>query len=74
MSRYCVNELYAADGDQKIIFPIMFSDVDFGVSETARGVKFVVSGINWTMCRPGVDDYALSIEKLSKAIREKGEK
>lgn len=39
---------------------------------TAKGVKFVISGINWTMCRPGVDDYSLSIEKLVDSMREKG--
>ena len=67
-----MNELYAADADQKLIFPIMFEDVDFSVNDTAKGVKFVVSGINWTMCRPGVDDYASSLEKLVKGMREKG--
>ena len=51
-------QLYTADGDKKAIFPIMFEDVDFSTNELARGVKFVISGVNWTMCRPGVDDYA----------------
>ena len=67
-----MNELYSADADQKLIFPIMFEDVDFSVNDTAKGVKFVVSGINWTMCRPGVDDYAASLEKLVIGMREKG--
>ena len=38
----------------------------------AKGVKFVISGINWTMCRPGIDDYAMSLEKLIVSMREKG--
>ena len=28
-SRFCMNELYTADGDKKAIFPIMYEDVDF---------------------------------------------
>jgi DNA-binding beta-propeller fold protein YncE len=50
----------------------MFEDVDFSLSESAKGVKFVISGINWTMCRPGVDDYTISLEKLIASMRDKG--
>ena len=71
-SRYCVNELYAADNDKKVIFPVIFSDADFTVSDTAKGVKFVVSSINWTMCRPAIDDYRQSLDKLISAIKGKG--
>ena len=65
-------QLYTADGDKKTIFPIMFEDVDFSTNELARGVKFVISGVNWTMCRPGVDDYNSSISKLMQGMKEKG--
>ena len=65
-------QLYTADGDKKSIFPIMFEDVDFGTNELARGVKFVISGVNWTMCRPGVDDYNSAISKLMQGMKEKG--
>ena len=71
-SRYCINELYTADGDKKLIFPIVFEDVEFSDTETGRGVKFVISSINWTMCRPGVDDYSSSIQKLVQGMKEKG--
>lgn len=50
----------------------MFEDVDFSTNELARGVKFVISGVNWTMCRPGVDDYNSSISKLMQGMKEKG--
>ena len=38
----------------------------------AKGVKFVISSINWTMCRPGVDDYPCSLEKLVSSMRDQG--
>ena len=68
-SRYCSSELYTADGDRKRIYPVLLEDVDFGASETARGVKYVISGINWTMFRPRVDDYATSLGRLVQGLR-----
>ena len=55
-----------------MIFPVMFEDVDFNASEQARGVKFVISGLNWTMCRPRVDDYNSAVSRLMRGVREKG--
>lgn len=71
-SRYCTSELYTADGDQKLIFPVIFEDVDFGATDKAKGVKYVISGINWTMFRPNVDNYQASLGKLIQGMREKG--
>eukprot|EP00117_Sycon_ciliatum_P041180 scpid82719/ scgid4377/ len=71
-SRYCTSELYVADGDQKSIFPIFFADTDLSSGERARGVKYVISGINWTMFRPNVDDYDMSLEKLKFGLRQHG--
>ena len=68
-SRYCVSELYTADGDKKTILPIIYEEVDFIEGDLAKGVKFIISGINWTMCRPGVDNIAHSMEKLMEAVR-----
>ena len=69
-SRFCMNELYTADGDKKLIFPIMYDpSVDLSGSETGRAVKFIVSGINWTMFRPALDDYNDSMQKLIKGMR-----
>ena len=28
-SRYCTSELYTANADQKLIFPVIFEDIDF---------------------------------------------
>ena len=47
----------------------MYEDVDF---ESAAGVKFVISGVNWTMCRPGVDEYDDALSKLMQGMRVKG--
>ena len=72
-SRFCMNELYTADGDKKLIFPIMYEDVDLASTEGGRALKFIVSGINWTMFRPGRDDYSDSLQKLIKGMKEKGQ-
>ncbi len=69
-SKYCVSELYAADDNQKNIFPVIFSDADFSLSDSAKGVKFVIGSINWTMLRPGIDDYGQSLEKMIHAIKK----
>ncbi len=50
----------------------MFEDVDFNSTEAGHGVKFVISGVNWIMCRPSVDDYNDSISRLMQGMREKG--
>ena len=60
-SRFCIKELYTADGDKKCIFPVIYEDVDFDSTDTGKGVKFVISSINWTMFRPGRDDYDKSL-------------
>ena len=71
-SKFCTSELYTADGDRKRIFPVIFEDVDFSATEKSRGVKFVISGINWTMFRPTLDEYRGSLERLIQGMREAG--
>lgn len=71
-SRYCKSELYTANSDQKPIFPLMVENVDFSVSSTTKGVKYVVSGINWTMFRRDQDDYHSSLAKLIAGMKEQG--
>ena len=71
-SRYCMNELYTADAEKKAIFPIVYEDVDLTSTESGRGLKYTISGINWTMFRPGKDDYDDSLQKLIKGMNEKG--
>ena len=70
-SRYCMNELYTADGDGKLLFPIMYEDVDFVSTEAGRALKFIVSGINWTMFRPGMDDYNSSLQKIVQGMNQR---
>lgn len=72
-SSYCIKELYTADGDRKLIFPLMFEDVDFDKDQTTQGVKFTISSINWTMCRPDKDDYNNSVSRLIQDLKAKGQ-
>ena len=67
-----MNELYTADSDKKQIFPIMYEDVDLASTEGGRALKFIVSGINWTMFRPGKDNYSVSLQNLIKGMKLKG--
>ncbi|XP_065844588.1 MBT domain-containing protein 1-like isoform X2 [Oscarella lobularis] len=71
-SRFCKSELYTADADGKAIFPVFYEDIDLSTSERARGVKYVVSGINWTMFRPHVDEYNQSLQKLIEGLKAQG--
>lgn len=71
-SRFCKGELYTADSSKKLIFPVFLEEVDLSASELARGVKYIISGINWTFFRSGLDDYNVSVEKLIKGMREQG--
>lgn len=65
-------QLYTADSDKKLIFPIMLEDIIFEASESGQGVKFVISAVNWTLCRIGIDDYEASMVKLITAMKAKG--
>ena len=71
-SHYCKSELYTANNDKKLIFPILFEDVDFNSSSAAQGVKYIISGINWTMFRPHVDEYHISLERLVHGMKGRG--
>ena len=71
-SKYCKNELYVADSDEKCIFPVIFEDVNFEQSDKSRGVKYVINGINWSFFRPEVDDYESSLSKLVQGMTEEG--
>ena len=71
-SHYCKSELYTANNDRKLIFPTMFEDVDFSLSATAKGVKYIISGINWTMFRASIDDYHTSLARLCQGMKEQG--
>ena len=72
-SRFCTSELYTASSDGKFVFPVFYEHPDLSASEKARGVKYVISGINWTMFRPGMDVYDQSLQKLADGMFAKGE-
>lgn len=61
-----------ADSSKKLIFPVFLEDVDLSASELSRGVKFIISGINWTMFRSGIEDYNVSLGKLIQGLKERG--
>ena len=70
-SKFCTNELYAASSDQKDIFPILMENVDFNSSERARGVKYVIGSLNWTLFGTGYD-YGTAVERLVQGMRRSG--
>ena len=63
-----------ANSDHKHVFPVFLEDVDLSANELTRGVKFIISGINWTMFRSGMEDYNVSLDKLVQGLSEKGMK
>lgn len=71
-SRYSTSELYAADADQKHIFPVFIEDVDFQQSQKSMGVKYVIGGLEWLYFRPGFDNYDTSLTKLTKGMKAQG--
>ena len=72
-SLYCKGELYTANSDRKLIFPVFLEDVDLSATEISRGVKYIIAGINWTFFRSGVEDYNVSLGKLIHGMKEKSE-
>ena len=60
-----------AEADKKLIFPIFRQKTDLTATEKSRGVKYVISGINWTFCRPE-DDYKEGLKRLVLALRAQG--
>ena len=63
--------MYVANTDGKPIFPVFLQDVNFNITETARGVKYVIAGINWIMFKPD-NDYKTSLTKLIDGLKGKG--
>ena len=74
-SPYCSNELYTADRDDKKIYIVILEDINFGVSQAASGVQYVLSKTNSLgttfMFRRGVDDYVTSFVKLIQGLKGK---
>ena len=70
-SKFCTNELYTASSDQKDIFPVILENIDFNASERARGVKYVIGSINWTLFGTGYD-YGTALERLVQGMKRSG--
>ena len=71
-SFYCPSELFTANKENKKIYFVMLENVDFGASEAARGVQYIIAKTNWAtsfMFRSGVDDYGASLSRLIQAIK-----
>ena len=49
----------------------MLETIDFNTSERARGVKYAIGSINWTMFGTGYD-YQMSLERLVQGMKEHG--
>ncbi|KAL5460258.1 hypothetical protein EMCRGX_G033690 [Ephydatia muelleri] len=72
---YCSSELYAADRDGKKLFFAFLEDIDFGASDPARAVQYLVSKTNWTTSfnfKTGVNDYGTSLRSLVQSLKETG--
>ena len=71
---YCSSELYTADKEGKKLYFAFLEDIDYGASDPARAVQYLVSKTNWTtsfMFKTGVNDYGTSLGNLIKALKGK---
>ena len=69
-SRYCKGELYVANGQQKILLPLVYED-GWDEGKEGAGVKLIVAAFNWAFFRPNVDDYQESLKKLVRGAKLK---
>ena len=73
-SSYISSELHLASSNCKPIFPVIFEDVNFEMSEKSLGVKYMISGLRWYFFRPEVDNYASSLGRLMQGLTGQGKK
>ena len=62
-SRYCKGELYVANGEKKILLPVVYED-GWDEGNHGAGVKYIVAAFNWAFFRPNQDDYQESLNRL----------
>ena len=67
----CTGELFQADDKNKLIFPVLYEDIDWNKDESSRGVGYVVKRYNWADFRRG-EDYQVAVKKLIEGMNEKG--
>ena len=69
-SRYCKGELYVANGQDKILLPVIYED-GWEEGEEGAGVHYIVAAYNWAFFRPNQDDHQKSINKLISGAKLK---
>ena len=69
-SRYCKGELYVANGQEKVLLPVIYED-GWDEGEEGAGVNYIVAAYNWALFRPDRDDFQSSLEKLVHGIKLK---
>ena len=67
-SRNCRGELFQANG-KKLIYPVLYEDIDWDKDSNSRGVGSVVNSFNRADFRPGVD-YQVAVKKLIEAMKK----
>ena len=69
-SRYCKGELYVANGENKVLLPVIYED-GWDEGEEGAGVNYIVAAYNWAFFRPDMDDHKTSLDKLVHGIKLK---
>ena len=69
-SRYCKEELYVANSEDKVLFPVIYED---GWDEGGEGaeVNYIVAAYNWAFFRPNRDDHQESLNRLIRGAKLK---
>ena len=69
-SRYCKGELYVANGENKVLVPVIYED-GWDEGEEGAGVNYIIAAYNWAFFRPNKDDQKTSLDKLVHGIKLK---
>ena len=69
-SRYCKGELYVANGENKVLLPVIYED-GWDEGEEGAGVNYIVAAYNWAFFRPSMDNHKTSLDKLVHGIKLK---
>ncbi len=62
-SRYCKGELYVANGEKKVLLPVIYED-GWDEGNEGAGVNYIVAAFNWAFFRPNRDNYQESLNRL----------
>ena len=70
-SRNCRGELFLANEKKKLIYPVLYEDIDWDKDSNWRGVGYVVNSFNRADFRPSVH-YQVAVKKLIEAMKRQG--